>query len=374
MTSPAAELATQAFTDIIASIAKNDEPPATPEDLSYLTAHWWEAIYGERGGASPCTDWYRNVPGSFFQLWGLLMHIAFYASGSSSSAAMFNNGTCALAFLSLAVWGGTGVCGTDVIVWAVFIVLVNIGQVVYSKLKSAQTDKAFEGDQNKVYSHFFAPFEISRNSFTNLVGCKGFHIITLQKDHCYAMENKTTVDRLALLVSGKLRVHQGDKVLHHITKMEFIDSPEWDALRGSTKKPGVFRVTITAETTCRCIVWRRKPLLTLLSKEKQLNRILNCVIGQDIIKKLSSLNSKRFTERGFAYDVRLPCVISLRDEVEDREKRVLAQMTPNQAGTRSRKLGRRADQSYAKLFGAKLGDRLGDNSEISQPGAATSAE
>lgn len=55
--------------------------------------------------------------------------------------------------------------------------------------------------------------------------------------------------------------------------------------------------------------------------------------GQDVVKKLAGLNSKRFTERGFHYDIRLPCVISLRDDVEGRERRIMSQMTPNQAGT-----------------------------------------
>jgi len=342
--------------------AVTEEPPVvaniTPattmaphvEDVPF----WWNSkSFGIRGGSDHCVEWYPSTPGSFYQLFGVLMHLAFIASGNSSSAAIFNNFTCALAFFSMAVWGGIQACGVDFVVWGILICISNLAQVCYGRFKSKQTEEAFEGDQNKVYKQFFAPFNISRTIFTDLVGIKGFHIMTLQKDHCYAIENKTTVDRLALVVSGKLRVHIGDKILHYVQKNEFIDSPEWEAMKGSNKKGSLFRVTITAESTSRCIVWKRKPLLALLSKEKQLGKILNCIIGQDIVKKLTVLNSRRFTERGFHYDVRLPCVISLRDDVEERERRMMAQMTPNQAGQRSRKLGRRATQEYAKLFGPK---------------------
>jgi len=341
---------TVAFEAVPPSLTGRGDTPEVGSDGSF----WWNPEFGTRGGSEVCTEWYHSMPGSFFQIFALLLHLAFIASGNSSSSAMFNNFTVALAFLALAVWGGTVGCGVDFVVWGVIICTANLGQVGYARFKSKQTDLAFEGDQNKVYNQFFAPFEISRNIFTDLVGIKGFHIMTLQKDHCYAIENKTTVDRLALLVSGKLKVHTGDKVLHYVMKNEFVDSPEWEAMKGSSKKGSIFRVTITAECTCRLIVWKRKPLLALLSKEKQLNKILNCILGADIVKKLGVLNSRRFTDRGFHYDIRLPCVISLRDDVEERERRMLAQMTPNQAGQRSRKLGRRAAQEYGKLFGAKL--------------------
>jgi len=324
------------------------------ENLTY----WWYPEYGIRGGNERCTDWYPTTPGSFYQVFSLILHIAFICTGNSSSAAIINNFLCSIAFLNLAIWGSTAACGIDIVVWGLLVCVTNVIQLVYSQFKSRKTKEAFEGDQNSVYNQFFAPFDISRTSFTELVGIKGFHILTLQKDHCYAIANKTTVDRLGLLVSGKLRVHAGDKVLHYINKFDFVDSPEWEAVRGPIKKGALFRVTITAETTSRCVVWKRKPLLTLLTKEKQLAKVLKCVISQDVVKKLAGLNSKRFTERGFHYDIRLPCVISLRDDVEGRERRIMSQMTPNQAGQRSRKLGRRAAQDYAKLFGSRSEDRI----------------
>uniref|UniRef100_H2XQN4 Uncharacterized protein n=2 Tax=Ciona intestinalis TaxID=7719 RepID=H2XQN4_CIOIN len=48
------------------------------------------------------------------------------------------------------------------------------------------------------------------------------------------------------------------------------------------------------------------------------------MIGSDVAKKLYSLNARQFTDRGFHYDIRLPCVMSLRDDVRKREQKKLS--------------------------------------------------
>lgn len=51
--------------------------------------------------------------------------------------------------------------------------------------------------------------------------------------------------------------------------------------------------------------------------------------GRDVVRKLYALNKRRMNERGYNYDIRLPCIISLKDEVEEREqRRVEAQTSP----------------------------------------------
>jgi len=315
---------------------------------------WWnQELYGIHGTNDFCTKWFPNLPGSLYQAFSLVLHLAFLAGGSSANACLYHNSFVAVSFVFLGVWAALQGCLLDVVVWAAVVCASNVGQVIYTNIKSKKTMQAFEGDQNKVYNSLFAPFDISKTTFADLVGVKGFHKLSLKKDHSYALAGKTTVDRLALVVSGKLKVQQGGKVLHYIQKNEFVDSPEWDALKDNNKGIATFNVTIVAENNCRCIVWKRKPLLALLAKDKQLNKLFNCYISLDILKKLNSLNSRRFTERGFHYDVRLPCVISLRHDVEERERRALAQQTPNLAGQRSRKLGRKAAQDYARILEQK---------------------
>jgi len=340
---------TAGTTDVMSNATKDD-----------VIQRWWDREkYGVHGTNEYCTEWYSNVPGSFYQAFSLMLHLSFLAGGSAAPACLYHNSFVAVAFVFLGVWGGLQGCHVDVIVWAAIVCASNIGQVIYTNIKSKKTQQAFEGDQNKVYNNFFAPFDVSKTTFAELVSIKGFHKLLLKKDHSYAIEGKTTVDRLALVVSGKLKVQQGNKILHYIQKNEFVDSPEWDALKGDNKGTATFNVTISAENNCRCIVWKRKPLLALLAKQKQLNKLFNCFISLDVLKKLNSLNSRRFTERGFHYDVRLPCVISLRQDVEERERRTLAQQTPNLAGQRSRKLGRKAAQDYARLFEQKQANEEG---------------
>jgi len=345
-------ITTTTAADVIGNTTTSDVISGTTE--ADVTEFWWDqARYGIHGNSEVCSQWYSNVPGSFYQAFSLVLHLAFLAGGSSANACLYHYSFVAVSFVFLGVWAGLQGCLADVVVWAAVLTASNVGQVIYTSIKSKKTEQAFEGDQNKVYNNFFAPFDVSKTTFAELVGVKGFHKLSLKKDHSYAIAGKTTVDRLALVVSGKLKVQQGGKVLHTIQKNEFVDSPEWDALKDNNKGTATFNVTITAENNCRCIVWKRKPLLALLAKDKQLNKLFNCYISLDIMKKLNSLNSKRFTDRGFHYDVRLPCVISLRQDVEERERRALAQQTPNLAGQRSRKLGRKAAQDYARILEQK---------------------
>merc|ERR1712042_227885 len=71
------------------------------------------------------------------------------------------------------------------------------------------------------------------------------------------------------------------------------------------------------------ITWKKKPLLALLSKRKELAKVLSTMIGRDVVRKLYALNKRRMNERGYNYDIRLPCIISLKDEVEEREAKKL---------------------------------------------------
>ncbi|CAJ0956516.1 unnamed protein product [Ranitomeya imitator] len=84
----------------------------------------------------------------------------------------------------------------------------------------------------------------------------------------------------------------------------FLDSPEWDSLRPSEE--GVFQVTLTAETRCKYITWRRKKLYLLFAKHRFISRIFSMLIRGDIANKLYALNEKVYVDSGFRFDIRLP--------------------------------------------------------------------
>lgn len=68
----------------------------------------------------------------------------------------------------------------------------------------------------------------------------------------------------------------------------------------------VLQVTLTAETKCRYITWRRKKLYLLFAKHRFISRLFSVLIRGDIADKLYALNEKVFVDSGFRFDIRLP--------------------------------------------------------------------
>lgn len=66
------------------------------------------------------------------------------------------------------------------------------------------------------------------------------------------------------------------------------------------------QVTLTAETDCRYISWRRRRLYLLLAKDRYIARLFSVMLGSDIADKLYSLNDKLFAKSGVHLDIRLP--------------------------------------------------------------------
>lgn len=77
-----------------------------------------------------------------------------------------------------------------------------------------------------VYNRLFAPVRVSYKQFMRVVGCKrGFKALACGEN--YAVEKRTRVDSLGLLVAGRLVVSQAGKPLHVILPFQFVDSPEY---------------------------------------------------------------------------------------------------------------------------------------------------
>lgn len=114
--------------------------------------------------------------------------------------------------------------------------------------------------------------------------------------------------------------------LHSIKPGEFLDSPEWESCTGTTMKSkdlqmakhpkelsssnirhmenknsnakqtvidndNRFNVSLIAITQCRILCWNRMELEYYLAKDKQMNKILNILIGRDITNKLYTMNA-----------------------------------------------------------------------------------
>jgi len=300
-----------------------------------------------------CEEWYPTMPGGWFQLGCLLLYLGYYGEGKNFFASTYTNVCASLGFLVFAIWGGVNVHSMDIIIWGIVVALVNAVKVLMNMSASKRFAEVFDDDKATVYNNLFAPFDYSKDDFVELVTTKGCDIKTMAAGTNYAMEGKTTTDRISYLFAGKMKVTMNGEFLHYVCANDFIDSPEWETIRVAANKKDCYKVTIESVEPCRFISWKRKPLVALLSKRKELSKIWNTMIGRDVVRKLYALNKRRMNERGYNYDIRLPCIISLKEEVEERElRRAEAQTSPRQQ--RQRKLGDKAKEEFSRLQRASV--------------------
>lgn len=300
-----------------------------------------------------CEEWYPTMPGGWFQLGCLLLYLGYYGEGKNFFASTYTNICASLGFLVFAIWGGVNVHSMDIIIWGIVVALVNAVKVLMNMSASKRFVEVFDDDKATVYNNLFAPFDYSKDDFVELVTTKGCDIKTMAAGTNYAMEGKTTTDRISYLFAGKMKVTMNGEFLHYVCANDFIDSPEWETIRVAASKKDCYKVTIESVEPCRFISWKRKPLVALLSKRKELSKIWNTMIGRDVVRKLYALNKRRMNERGYNYDIRLPCIISLKEEVEERElRRAEAQTSPRQQ--RQRKLGDKAKEEFSRLQRASV--------------------
>ncbi|MEE6475938.1 hypothetical protein FKM82_010906 [Ascaphus truei] len=189
--------------------------------------------------------------------------------------------------------------GENASLWESLVIGHPIIHVAY-QLRRVTFDTEFQ----EAYSKVFQPLGISLTVFRKIISSCNAEVVTLEREHCYAMQGKTPIDKLSLLVSGRIRVTVDGEFLHYIFPLQFLDSPEWDSMRPSEE--GIFQVTLTAETKCRYITWRRKKLYLLFAKHHFISRLFSVLIRSDIADKLYALNEKVFVDSGFRFDIRLP--------------------------------------------------------------------
>ncbi|KFQ69172.1 Popeye domain-containing protein 3, partial [Phaethon lepturus] len=261
-------------------------------------ASFWESlIYAH----PTCTTWKQEAEGSIYHLASILFVVGFMG-GSGFFGLLYVFSLLGLGFLGSSVWAWLDVCAADIFSWNFILFAICFVQFIYVtyQVRSVSFDKEFQ----ELYSALFQPLGISLTVYRKIVLCCDAEVVTLEKEHCYAMQGKTPIDKLSLLVSGRIRVTVDGEFLHYIFPLQFLDSPEWDSLRPTEE--GIFQVTLTAETDCRYVAWRRKKLYLLFAKHRFISRLFSILIGSDIAEKLYALNDRVQVGKGFRYDIRLP--------------------------------------------------------------------
>ncbi|XP_026883015.2 popeye domain-containing protein 3 [Electrophorus electricus] len=265
-----------------------------------------------------CPEWKNEPEGSVFHLAYIFLALGFMG-GSGFYGLLYMFTFLTFGFFCSSVWAWSDACTTESFSWAFSLFVICVGQVVHVayRLRSVTFNKEFQD----LFGSMFKKLGVSLSQFGKIVACCDEQIHTLEKEHYFAIEDKTPIDKLSVLLSGKVRVTVNGEFLHYVYPFQFLDSPEWDSLRPSEE--GVFQVTLRADNRCRYVTWRRKKLYLLFAKHRYIAKIFALVVRNDIADKLYSLNDKTFDSRGFRYDLRLPsfCHVSTEPDLEKTDAR-----------------------------------------------------
>ncbi|XP_004436596.1 PREDICTED: popeye domain-containing protein 2 isoform X2 [Ceratotherium simum simum] len=248
-----------------------------------------------------CTGWRQDLEGALYHLANCFLLLGFMG-GSGVYGCFYLFGFLGTGYLCCMLWGWFHACGLDVVLWSFLTTAacaLQLALLVY-RLRGDTLPEEF----HLLYKTLCLPLQVPLQTYKEIVHCCEERVLTLATDQTYAVEGETPINRLSLLLSGRVRVSQDGQFLHYIFPYQFMDSPEWESLQPSEE--GVFQVTLTAETACSYISWPRKSLHLLLAKERYISRLFSALLGYDISEKLYALNDKLFAKFGLRFDIRLP--------------------------------------------------------------------
>uniref|UniRef100_A0A8C2CN61 Popeye domain containing 2 n=1 Tax=Cyprinus carpio TaxID=7962 RepID=A0A8C2CN61_CYPCA len=224
-----------------------------------------------------CNGWTNSSEGAIYHLGNTILFLG-YMGGSGAYGALYILSFLTPAFLCLALWGWLTLCGLDVFLWNLLLMLQCLAQVCHLIFRLMQDGLANE-ELSALYTAVYLPLDVPVQVFKEITAASKSKVLSLAAEETYAVEGKTPIDQLSFLLSGRIRVSLEAKL---------------------------FNVTLTAETDCYYISWHRRRLYLLLSKDRYIARLFSVMLRSDIADKLYSLNDKLFAKSGVRLDIRLP--------------------------------------------------------------------
>lgn len=147
-----------------------------------------------------CSEWKENPEGSVFHLAHILLVLGFMG-GSGFYGLLYMFSFLTLGFFCYSIWAWSDPCTTDSFSWTFALFAFCLAQVVHGsyRLRSVTFDKEFQD----LYDYMFKKLGVSLTHFGKIVECCEGDIYTIDKDHCFAVEGKTSIDKLSVLISGR---------------------------------------------------------------------------------------------------------------------------------------------------------------------------
>jgi len=227
--------------------------------------------------SSLCAQW-QPPNHVFFQLANTFLFLS-YLAPTSLFGHLYLRACLTIGSLFYSLYGWI-TCSIDTLAWNLIFAAVNAFFVVVVTYKMHPFIR-FPHEVELVYRDLFQPLKVSRRNFRKIYRCTR-EIETLKPHDVYCVENMTPVDKLSLLISGRVAVLRNSKMVHVIDSHQFLDSPEWFGV-GSNE---TYQVTIMALEESRLMIWHRDKLKLSICTEPYLQCLLDNILGKDVVKKL----------------------------------------------------------------------------------------
>lgn len=149
-----------------------------------------------------CTEWSNSTEGAIYHLGNTILFLG-YMGGSGTYGALYIFSFLAPAFLCLALWGWLSVCGLDVFLWNMLLMLQCLAQVchlIFRLMRDGLTNE----ELSALYSAVYLPLDVPVQVFKEITAACENKVLALKAEETYAIEGKTPIDQLSFLLSGRL--------------------------------------------------------------------------------------------------------------------------------------------------------------------------
>lgn len=132
------------------------------------------------------------------------------------------------------------------------------------------------------YTELCVPFLMEKSDMSKILSCMR-EIKTIKVGNDYVTEKMSRADSLSLVLYGRLLVRQSGKLLHVVSRLQFVDSPEWFGVVADD----LFQVSATALEETKVLVWHRDKLKLTLMETPYLFTVFEHIIARDVVRKLA---------------------------------------------------------------------------------------
>nr|XP_027204590.1 blood vessel epicardial substance-like [Dermatophagoides pteronyssinus] len=227
----------------------------------------------------PCIDW--NGPHHIFlQLANFFLFIGLFFGSIKIYSIIFLRSMILVGNLLTILWTWLVSCSTDLLLWNLIFAFLNFIHIIILFFKLHPFIR-FPHEVEMSYRNLFRPLGVSRYDFQRLYSLtRG--IQTLKPKDIYSVENETLLDRLSLLLTGRISVIHNGYTCSIIDSYQFLESPEWFGMNQTDR----YQVSFVALEESQLLVWNRDKLKLSISSDRYLQTILDHILGKDIVKKL----------------------------------------------------------------------------------------